>query len=241
MATDDKFKKIKRRVGLKHYAMFKMFSIVLERATSDGGWFRQSDNVAHDEESLYVVFEEMVLDYDNEIIDLFLQEMITERLLTKDVLGFYYVTNWEEYQHAALSTPRVQEHRENKQLEADVTDVIQELNRVTGKTFRATTDAHRKHIRGRFRDGYTKSDMYAVIQHKQADWSNDVKLKKYVTPETLFRPGNFDRYLQEIPKENRAAIATGKLLKVENIHGIVSNITEAQYKKAEPGFYNIVK
>ena len=240
MATDDKFKKIKNRVGIKHYAFFKMWTIVLERATKDGGWFRESSEVAHNTESLEVIFEEMIQDYDSGIVDEFFKEMVTERLLVPDLLGFYYVNHWEEYQHASLSTPRVQEHRENKQLETDVTDVIHELNRVTGKTFRAKTESHRQSIRGRFADGFTKEDMFVVIRHKQADWAN-TKYSKHMTPDTLFRPGNFDRYLNELTPGNREAIGSGTMLNVENLYGKRLQITQEQYDAAEKGFFQIVK
>jgi len=241
MCTDDKFKKIRRRVGLKHYALFKMWSIVLERATADGGWFRESKDVPHDAESLDVVFEEMVDDYGVEIIDMFLSEMLNERLLAKDVFGFYSVVNWEKYQHAALSTPRVQEHRENKRLESDVTDIIQEFNKITGKSYRAKTESYRSKVRGRFTDGYTKEDMLAVIRYKFNEWKGDRKMEKFITPDTLFRPGHFDRYLNEIPNDQKKAMDEGSLLKCQNIYGHIKYVTKQQYEQAEPDFWKIVK
>jgi uncharacterized phage protein (TIGR02220 family) len=240
MSTDDKFRKIYRRHKEKFGWLNWMWGIVLESAAKDGGWFRQSSDVAHDEESLIVAFEWAYDVYGQEIIDLFILEYVKEGLITKDLLAFMYVTNWEKYQHAALSTPRVQEHRENKQLEADVTDVICELNRVTGKTFRAKTESHRQSIRGRFADGFTKEDMYVVIRHKQADWNN-TKYAKHLTPDTLFRPGNFDRYLNEITKEDRDAIGGGTMLTVQNIYGKTLNITQEQFDAAESGFFKVIK
>jgi len=240
MSTDDKFRKIYRRHKEKFGWMNWMWGVVREGATKDGGWFRQGSDVAHDEESLIVAFEWAYDVYGQDIIDLFMVEYIKEGLITKDLLGFMYVTNWEKYQHAALSTPRVQEHRENKQLEADVTEVINELNRVTGKTYRANTESHRQSIRGRFSDGFTKEDMFAVIRYKQSDWVN-TKYAKHLTPDTLFRPGNFDRYLNEIPSGNREAIGSGTMLNVENLYGKKQQITQEQYDQAERGFFQIVK
>jgi uncharacterized phage protein (TIGR02220 family) len=219
MTTDDKFKKIRRRIGVKVYPLFMMWSRVLERAAKDGGWFRESKDVAHTPESLDVVFEDMVDDYGVEIIDLFFLETIKERLITKDVVGFYYVNNWEEYQHAALSTPRVQESRERKQIK---------------------TESYRTKIRARFNDGYSKEDMVAVIHHKLFSWRG-TKHEQYLTPDTLFRPGHFDRYLNEIPADKKQAMDSGTLLHVENIYGHKSHISEKQFKAAEPDFYHIVK
>lgn len=241
MATDDKFKKIHMKYGDKFFAWYWMWDVMLEAATKDGGWFRQGKNKPHDGDSLIIKFELAFRSYGENIIPEGLGCLADEELITLADDGFIFITNWEKYQHSALSTPRVQEHRENKQLEADVTDVINELNIVTGRTYRAKTESHRKQIRGRFGDGYTKEDMFVVIRHKWKTWGPDAKMSKFVTPDTLFRPGNFDRYLNEVTPENREAIGTGTILNVENMYGKRLQITQEQYDKAEKGFYTIVK
>ena len=240
MATDDKFRKIHMKHSGDFFAFYWMWNVMLESAAKDGGWFRQSKKKAHDGDSLIIAFELAYRSFGDMIISDGLSVFTEEGLITRDDGGFIYITNWEKYQHGCLSTPRVQEHRENKKLEADVDDVICELNRVTGKTYRAKTESHRKSIRGRFADGFTKEDMFMVIRHKQADWLN-TKYAKHLTPDTLFRPGNFDRYVNEVTPENREAIGSGTMLDVENIYGKKTQITQKQFDAAEKGFFRIVK
>jgi len=241
MEIDDKFKAMKIAHGVKVLAFEWMFRRMLSYATKDGGWFRQGKDIPHDQHSLIAAFDWAVEFYGEEIIDTFISEVMKKGMVTKDVLGFYYVKNWEKYQHSALSTPRVQEHRERKQLESDITEVIQEINRVTKKNFRTTTEIYRKGIKGRFNDGYTKEQMLAVVRWKQQDWGSDPKQSKFVNPETLFRPGNFDRYLQEIGDDKVEAMTNGTMLTVENIYGKRLQITQEQYDRAEKGFFSIIQ
>jgi len=240
MATDPKFKKMHMKQGNDFFALYWMWNVMLEDSAKDGGWFRQGANKAHDEDSLFIAFELACRSYGIEIIEKFFFAFVAEGLIVEDQ-GFYYVKNWEKYQHASLSTARVQEHRENKQLEKDVDSVILTLNEIAGKKFRVKTETFRRLIRGRFSDGYSKEDMFAVIRQKFNTWHNDPKMKKFITPETLFRPGNFDRYLNEIPEGHTEAMGTGKLLEVENIYGHKSHITQEQFDAAEPDFFHIVK
>jgi uncharacterized phage protein (TIGR02220 family) len=239
MSTDDKFRKIHMKHDKDFFVFSWMWNVMLEAAAKDGGWFRQGTNKSHDEDSLFIAFELACRSYGIEIINKFLRTMVEEGMIESDQ-GFYYIKNWEKYQHASLSTARVQEHRENKQLEKDVDMVILTLNEITGKKFRVKTETYRRMIRGRFTDGYSKENMFAVIRHKFNTWHNDPKMKKFITPETLFRPGNFDRYLNEIPAEHTEAMGTGKLLEVENIYGKQSHITQEQFDAAEEGFYNVI-
>ena len=39
-----------------------------------------------------------------------------------------------------------------------------------------------------------------MIDHRVATWANDPKMSQYLTPQTLFRPGNFDKYLNRAKK-----------------------------------------
>jgi len=240
MSTHPKFRKIHMKHDKDFFVFSWMWNVMLEDAAKDGGWFRQGANKAHDEDSLFIAFELACRSFGDAIIKKFFSAFVDEGLIVEDK-GFYFIKNWEKYQHASLSTPRVQESRERKQLEKDVTFVLTAFNDITGKGYRVKTESYRESIRGRFKDGYSKEDMLAVIRHKFNDWGNDKDRKKYVTPTTLFRPGNFDRYLNEIPKGQAKAMGEGKLLKVEDIYGHEDRITQEQFDKAEPDFYHIVK
>jgi hypothetical protein len=54
-------------------------------------------------------------------------------------------------------------------------------------------------MRARFKEGYSQLDFLAVIHNKVAEWGNDPKWSKYLTPETLFAPSHFDNYLNQSP------------------------------------------
>jgi len=75
-------------------------------------------------------------------------------------------------------------------------DIISFLNAKTGKNFRATTKATRRHISGRWSEGYRLDDFKAVIMRKTKQWANDAKMAGYLRPETLFGT-KFESYLNE--------------------------------------------
>ena len=45
---------------------------------------------------------------------------------------------------------------------------------------------------------FTLPDFVKVITHKFEKWNADPKMRDYLTPETLFRPSNFPKYLEEV-------------------------------------------
>ena len=81
----------------------------------------------------------------------------------------------------------------------DVDEVVSHLNAVTGKSFKAKSNATRNPIRARLREGYTVDDCKRVIDVKVSDWGRDPKMRKFLRPETLFRESKFEAYLQESP------------------------------------------
>jgi uncharacterized phage protein (TIGR02220 family) len=75
-------------------------------------------------------------------------------------------------------------------------DVIDYLNKKTGKRYRHTTGATQRHIRARQKEGFVLQDFYAVIDVKCSQWLNDKNMSKYLRPETLFGE-KFESYLNE--------------------------------------------
>lgn len=90
-------------------------------------------------------------------------------------------------------------------------EVISALNEATGKSFRASSEANRRHIRARWREGYRLPDFKRVIATKAAEWAGTER-DKYLRPETLFgpkfesylnqRPGRADRFSREVVSAN---------------------------------------
>lgn len=73
--------------------------------------------------------------------------------------------------------------------------VIDFLNSISGKRF-GYGDANLEPIRGRLTDGFPYEDFETVMRNK---WKDDKFDKKYFRPSTLFRPANFEAYLNEKP------------------------------------------
>jgi len=104
------------------------------------------------------------------------------------------------YQSDSLETETETELETEKEKEIVVSDdvlyIITYLNELTGKKFRATTEANKKLIRARIADGYTVDDFMTVIRKKAAQWMN-TEQEQYIRPETLFCAKHFDGYLNQ--------------------------------------------
>lgn len=79
----------------------------------------------------------------------------------------------------------------------DISEVINYLNKTAEKNFKQGVDATVKMINARFEDGYSFDDFVKVIDCKVSDWKDNPDMNKYLRPSTLFRPGNFENYLNE--------------------------------------------
>lgn len=81
--------------------------------------------------------------------------------------------------------------------------IINFLNARTGKKFPArnpkgSPTSNAEFVIARLREGYSLQDCKSVIAAKTREWLHDDKMNRYLTPETLFRRSNFERYLGEI-------------------------------------------
>ncbi|MFJ1815079.1 conserved phage C-terminal domain-containing protein [Staphylococcus saprophyticus] len=79
-------------------------------------------------------------------------------------------------------------------------EIIEYLNRNTGKKFNFRAKANQELIKARFNEGYTKEDFLKVIDNKVSEWINVDSMKDYLQPSTLFRKSNFDKYLNQTVK-----------------------------------------
>lgn len=76
-------------------------------------------------------------------------------------------------------------------------NIIEYLNALTGSKYDYKGKETRAMIRARFASGFTEQDFYDVIKVKADQWIGDNKMQSYLRPSTLFRPTNFEDYLQE--------------------------------------------
>lgn len=80
-------------------------------------------------------------------------------------------------------------------------EVIEYLNEKAGTHYRQV-ESNYKHIKARLQD-FSVEDLKSVIDKKCKEWIG-TDFEKYLTPETLFRPSNFEKYLNQniIVKKN---------------------------------------
>lgn len=80
--------------------------------------------------------------------------------------------------------------------ESEIKQIVDYLNQKSQSSFKPKTDTTRKSIIARLKEGYTVDDFKRVIDAKVKDWS-DSSMREYLRPQTLFRPANFEAYLNE--------------------------------------------
>ena len=78
--------------------------------------------------------------------------------------------------------------------------VLKKLNELSNKNFREIEN-NLKYIESRLKEKFTKDDCFRVLENKIKD-QYFIDNPKYYNPETLFRPSNFEKYLNEIPNHN---------------------------------------
>ena len=95
--------------------------------------------------------------------------------------------------------PRGNKDRDKSPLYSpQVADVVEHMNSRLGTRFSPKTKQTRESINARLSDGYTVKDMCDVVDSKADEWASDPKMSKYLNPTTLFRPGNFERYVNAL-------------------------------------------
>jgi uncharacterized phage protein (TIGR02220 family) len=90
-----------------------------------------------------------------------------------------------------------------KSLIEQAEEVINFLNGKTEKAYRARNPkgnptSNSEYVIARLKEGYTVQECKQVIASKCRQWVHDEKMYRYLTPETLFRRSNFERYLGEL-------------------------------------------
>lgn len=81
-----------------------------------------------------------------------------------------------------------------------IVEIISYLNTLSGKNFKPESKNTQKLISGRLAEGYTVDQFKKVIDTKVTEWGNDPKMEQYLRPDTLFRPSNFESYLNQKSK-----------------------------------------
>lgn len=112
--------------------------------------------------------------------------------------------------------------KEDKDILSDaVSEIVDYLNDKAGTKYKASTKSTVSSIKGRIAEGYTLDDFKTVIDKKVKAWKNDPKMAAYLRPETLFRPGHFESYLNEIEVNKGSPTKSNTF----------NDMTEDKYKK----------
>jgi len=104
-------------------------------------------------------------------------------------------------EHIADVTRELTEHNitESNVIETppeEISQIIKYLNSVVKKNFKDSTTSTVKSINARLEEGYSVSDFQYVIDVKAKEWMG-TSMSKYLTPDTLFRPSHFEKYLNQ--------------------------------------------
>jgi uncharacterized phage protein (TIGR02220 family) len=136
-----------------------------------------------------------------------------------------YVTNWKTYSgedsqanqeanqsptndqpkpnQSPTTTGEGREHKKEKKKEEHISffpiesEILMSLNTLAGTTWKPGK-RYGSELRARLADGFTLDDLLSVVKFKTLAWKDDEKMRQYLTPVTLFRKSNFERYLEEV-------------------------------------------
>lgn len=75
-------------------------------------------------------------------------------------------------------------------------EIIDYLNAKSNSNYRHTTKTYQKSIHARINEGYTIDDFKTVIDKKCDEWIG-TEWEQYLSPNTLFAPSHFDKYLNQ--------------------------------------------
>lgn len=97
----------------------------------------------------------------------------------------------------------------NKKDNIPYIDIIDYLNKLTGKNYKSTTKKTKDCIKARWNEGFTLDDFKRVIDIKSKAWGNDPRMEMYLRPETLFGT-KFEGYLNEGNKNQKPITSAPK-------------------------------
>lgn len=112
------------------------------------------------------------------------------------------------------SVPRmsevIEEKREEENRKELYIEVLDYLNRKASKNYKPVR-ANLDLIKARINEGYTKEDMFTVIDNKCSSWLEDKKMNEYLRPATLFNATNLAQYTGEESRNSYNDIFAGAI------------------------------
>src|SRR5690606_33499006 len=101
----------------------------------------------------------------------------------------------------------------------EITNIIHYLNEKAKKNFNDHSKTNIRLIKAILKEGYTVEDCCLVIDGQVRNWKNDPQMNKYLRPITLFRPGNFESYLNDALKNHQENILHFDLVELVFVEG----------------------
>lgn len=95
----------------------------------------------------------------------------------------------------------------NQELYIEVLDYLNERANKNYKPVKANLDL----IKARINEGYTKEDIFTVIDNKCSSWLEDKKMNEYLRPATLFNATNLAQYTGEESRNSLNDIFAGAI------------------------------
>ena len=97
-------------------------------------------------------------------------------------------------------------------LKRDAIEILEHLNKTCNRHFRLT-NTNLKFVLARLKEGNSVQDLKRVINYKYKVDTFFKENPKFLNPETLFRPSNFERYIEEVTtylEQKKAAESKGQ-------------------------------
>lgn len=102
-------------------------------------------------------------------------------------------------QTASKPKQTLSDKEKEKEKEKDkeiIKEIVDDLNLVCGTKFKSSSDATASSIRARLSEKYTLEDFKKVHRVKFDEWK-DTEMVKHLNPSTLYRPSNFEKYVNQ--------------------------------------------
>lgn len=115
-----------------------------------------------------------------------IDEKMKQNLILLQDLNFI---KWSGYTTASKSISK-------KIVDPKIIEIITFMNDLYKRNFNYKLESQTKNLRNRLIDNSVE-DIKKVITNRYEVWKDDEYMKKYLKPQTLFRPSNFDGYLEE--------------------------------------------
>lgn len=78
----------------------------------------------------------------------------------------------------------------------EIKEIIDYLNTKLNKRYTYSNKSYNTKIKARFKEGFTVDDFKTVIDKKCDDWLG-TEYEQYLTPDTLFAPSKFEKYINQ--------------------------------------------